>query len=146
VDRIVAALAAVAVGAALMWGWDRHPPIVWRGPIPIIGPTIRLPDSLQFERDEALKAAANAKAERAKCETQVAALGETLKQTTADTEAAKRESDRRLAAAHKAIEDRARVAESYRMTAEALAAYEPQGDDLCQRMLDADAAVMRALR
>lgn len=149
-DRLIlpllGVLVLIAMGAGAVWWWDRHPPIAWRGPIPIIGPTIRLPDSLQHERDQAIERLAELKRKSQACEDRVGELGATMKSQNDGVLAERVESERILALAEEGRREGERRAENYKRVADLLAAYEPPEDELCQRMKDADAAIVRSFQ
>lgn len=122
---------ALAAGGGVWW-WDRHPPLHWRGPIPLLGPTLSLPDSLVTQRDRALALAAVAAADRQTCRANTQALTGALAAQNAAVARLRTDSEVRVARSAKAAQAARAVAESQRVHIAAILAARPAGADLCR--------------
>lgn len=122
---------ALAAGGGVWW-WDRHPPLHWRGPIPLLGPTLSLPDSLVTQRDRARALAAAAEGDRRQCRANAQALTEAIGAQNAAVARLRTDSEARLARSAKAAQAARAVAQSQRVRVEAILAARPAGADLCR--------------
>lgn len=125
------ALVLVVAGGGGVWWWDHHPPLHWRGPIPLVGPRLDLPDSLQTQRDRAVALAANAVRERAQCDANARSLLSAVTAQNVAVEALGRESQARVAQSQWAVQAARAVAKSYEVRAQAILDAKPAGADLC---------------
>lgn len=138
-DRIFTLICTLLLAAGIagggVWAWDRHPPIsaqvlFWR---------IRLPDSLQAQRDAALAASRIALDGQKRCDASLAVQNRSIAQASAAGAKA-------MALARKRLDTTKAVNIRLRSAAARLAAFAyVEGETSCQRWNRADGAVVAAL-